>query len=138
MIQVINLLQSKNHYLEKFYSLNEDALQRFRASDFEELDEFYSRREKLLEIIRYVDLRIDQEQALVSGAVTEESKLELKKSLHIKDEFVRRILEQDLEVLSLLDQEKSRIIVEMRQVEKGKGISKYKVPQRSRRLIEEA
>lgn len=138
MLQVLNLMESKNHYLEKFYSLNEEALHRFRASEFDDLDDFYQRREKLLEIIRYIDVRMDQEQALVKTPASETHQKSLRELLAIKEQFVKRILDQDLEVLMYLDQEKSRLIQDLRGVEKGKQIGKFKNPASAKRDLKEA
>ena len=58
--RLITLVYEKNHYLEKFYSLNERELVNFLAGNFENLEGFYQSREQILEMIRYVDMQIDK------------------------------------------------------------------------------
>ena len=60
MLRIITLLNQKNHYLEKFYSLNETEIIHFSAGYFDNLDSFYQTREKILEMIKYLDGEIDK------------------------------------------------------------------------------
>lgn len=137
MNRLITLVYEKNHYLEKFYALNETELKNFLVGQFDNLDSFYSSREKMLEMIRYVDSQIDKIQASVN--LNDYEKKELKTALHIKDEYVERIIQQDLEVLSCIDRAKSEIIAELQNLKKGKrAISGYKMPDFQKSLDEEA
>lgn len=140
--RIITLVYEKNHYLEKFYSLNEKELRNFLGGNFENLDGFYQNREKILEMVRYVDLQIEKVQndiVRTGQDLTDMSKRELKKAMTIKDEYVERILEQDLEVLACIDRAKSDIIRELQSLKKGKkAVSGYKMPDFQNRLDEEA
>ncbi|MFN8791747.1 MAG: flagellar protein FliT [Bdellovibrionales bacterium] len=137
MNRLITLIYEKNHYLEKFYAQNEVELKNFLTGEFANLDSFYSAREKILEMIRYVDAQIERIQNSIQ--LSDFEKKELRKALRIKDEYVERILQQDLEVLSCIDRAKSEIISELQQIRKGKkAISGYKMPDFQKSLDEEA
>ena len=137
MLAVINLMNSKIHYLEKFLTLNEEHLERFSSGDLDALDDFYDRREKILENIQYIDARIEQEQRLLPRMLNEFDKKELRELLAIKDQYVEKILDQDLQILGQLDEIKSEIIAELKGLTRNKGkISKFKSPMFSKRLDE--
>ena len=52
MLRIINLLNQKNHFLEKFYSINETELLNFSKGNFDNLEDFYQSRERILSIVR--------------------------------------------------------------------------------------
>lgn len=131
MIRLIQFLNEKNHFLEKFFALNESQLARLQTGNFEELEAFYNQREDLLKIIKYVDAEIHKAHMLhkdVVGQFTEEQKSEIRDSLRIKEAYVKRILEQDLQVLGMIDDAKSLIIKELQGVKKArKALAGYKI-----------
>lgn len=136
MARIIDLLNHKNHYLENFYSLNENELLNFARNDFSSLEDFYQAREKILETIRYIDAEIDQIQ---ETQLTDGQKREVATSLAIKEEYVSRILAQDLEILSCIESAKSSIIRELQEIRKArKAVGSYKSRQFTNRLDEEA
>jgi hypothetical protein len=130
MTRVITLLNEKNHYLEKFYSLNEAELKNFLQSNFDGLEVFYNSREKILEIIKYIDSQIESERMKDNNqAVAEKYKMEIKQALSAKDQYVERILEQDLQILSCIEAAKNEIIKELKSVKHGrKAMKGYKQP----------
>ena len=140
--RLITLVYEKNHYLEKFYSLNEKELSRFLSGNFDNLEEFYQTREKILEMIRYVDLQIDKshnDMVRVGTELDDMAKREFKKAMKIKDEYVERIVQQDLDVLACIDRAKTEIIRELQSLKKGKkAVSGYKMPDFQKSLDEEA
>lgn len=137
MKRVLELMEQKNHYLEKFYSINESALSLFLKDQFETINEFYDQRESILEILKYIDSEITS----ASAHTNEESILavdKLKEALNIKDLYVQKIIEQDISILSCIESAKNSIIKELRDVKKGqKVVSAYKVPQFDNKLEEE-
>lgn len=137
MRRLLELMDQKNHYLEKFYTINETYLEYFLKKRFEQINEFYDSRENILEILTY----IDQEIQLVSSTSTEESILDiqkLKNSLSVKETFVQKIIEQDIDILACIESEKNSIITELREVRTGKKvISAYKAPVFSETFTEE-
>lgn len=140
--RLITLVYEKNHYLEKFYALNEKELTNFLKGNFENLEGFYQSREQILEMIRYVDLQIDKSHndVIRTGVDLHDIiKRDLKKAMKIKDEYVERIISQDLDVLSCIDKAKTEIIRELQSLKMGKkAVSGYKMPDFQKTLDEEA
>ncbi len=138
MERIISLLNHKNHFLEQFYSLNETELLNFASNNFSGLEAFYETREKILETIRFVDAEIDELQKQ-DVKITEAQKREVAAALAIKEEYVSRVLAQDLEILSCIESAKSNIIRELQEIRKTRrAVGSYKSRQFSTRLDEEA
>ena len=140
MTRIITLLDEKNHYLEKFFALTEVELANFAQGQFGNLESFYQTRERILDILKYVDAQIDKAQAELTylGAIDEESRQAVKESLAIKDEYVSRIIEQDIQVLACIENAKNTIIKELQEVRQNrKAVSGYKVTNFQKRLDEE-
>lgn len=126
MSRIITLINQKNHYLEKFYSANECELLNFVAGDFSNLESFYQSREKILEMIKYIDGQIEAASAEGNELSAAERK-EVSEGLAIKDEYVNRILGQDLEILATIEDAKSSIIRELQDVRKTrKAVGSYR------------
>lgn len=141
MLRIINLLQEKNHYLEKFYSLNETEIVNFSLGNFEGLENFYNTRERILEILKYIDGQLESVNAELEdlNQFSSEQRRQVKESMAAKDEYVSRIIEQDLEVLACIEAAKSNIIRELQDVRRArKAVSGYKSPTFVNRLDEEA
>lgn len=141
MFRIISLLQEKNHYLEKFYSLNETELLNFSIGNFETLENFYNTRERLLEIIRYLDGQLEEENSDKEdlSQVSQDERRQVTEAMRTKDEYVSRIIEQDLEVLACIEAAKSNIIRELQDVRRvRKAVGGYKSPTFAKRLDEEA
>lgn len=137
MLRIIELLNQKNHYLENFYTVNENEILNFAKNDFSQLENFYQTRERILETIRYIDSEIE----LVSAdntVGTADLKRQISQALAIKDEYVSRILSQDLEVLACIEAAKSGIIRELQDIKKTKkAVGSYKSKTFNNRLDEE-
>jgi len=138
--RIVTLMEEKNHYLEKFYSINERELDNFSMGQFDNIDSFYQQREKILEIISYIDGQIHESQTETADlrSAPENIKSNMKAALRIKDEYVNRIIDQDLRVLACIELAKSSLIKELQEVKKGKkAIGGYKSPNFTQRLDEE-
>lgn len=137
MKRLLELMDQKNHYLEKFYTINETHLDHFLKNRFELINDFYNSRENILEILKY----IDQEIRVVSYSTAQETMLDvqkLKSSLSVKDTFVQKIIEQDIDILSCIESAKNSIIMELKEVRRGKKIiNAYKTPTFKENLSEE-
>lgn len=137
MKRLLELMEQKNHYLEKFYSINEVALDLFLKDQFETINEFYDQRENILEILKYIDSEISLESSS-SENTSAHGVDRLKEALSVKDLFVEKIIEQDISILSCIESAKNSIIRELKDVKKGqKVVSAYKVPQFDNKLEEE-
>ena len=142
MLRIITLLNQKNHYLEKFYSLNEAEILNFSQGFFENLESFYKNRESILEMIKFLDAELDQVQRNTGEAEAQSMKIETRREIQaamaVKDEYVNRILAQDLEILSCIENAKTLIIRELQEVKKNKKVvGSYKSKTFNRRLDEE-
>lgn len=137
MLRIITLLNQKNHYLEKFYSLNETEFLNFSAGHFDSLESFYQKRESMLELIKYIDSEIDATQQ-DDHLIEDQDRREIKTLMAIKDEYVSRILTQDLEILSCIEKTKSNIIRELQEIRKNRrAVGNYKSKTFVHRLDEE-
>lgn len=142
MLRIITLLNQKNHYLEKFYSMNETEILNFSQGIFDNLETFYKNRESILEMIKYLDSEIDAVQRGTADneaqSIAKEDRREIQSAMAIKDEYVNRILSQDLEILSCIENAKSLIIRELQEVKKNKKVmGSYKSKTFNHRLDEE-
>lgn len=137
MKRILELMEQKNHYLEKFYSINEESIELFLRDNFETITDFYNQRENILEILKYIDEELNKFSATSdNGSIYEVEKL--KETLAIKDIYVQKIIDQDLTILSCIEAAKNSIIKELKDVKKGqKVVSAYKVPQFQNKLEEE-
>ncbi len=130
MIRLVQLLNEKNHFLEKFYSLNESQINRLQQGHFDDIERFYNQREDLLKILKYVDSEITKSHMLfkdITGPFDEIQKTAIKDCLRAKEMYVKRILDQDLIVLGLIDEAKSQIIRELQDVKKAsRAMAGYK------------
>lgn len=126
MEKLINLMEQKNHYLEKFYSLNAEELVNFSDGNFQNVESFYRARDKILDLIRTIDEMIDAEAKTTATPLADATKTSIEKLLAQKDEWVTAILAQDLQVLSWIEKEKSNIIKELQTIGRSKkAVSGY-------------
>ncbi|MGE0526175.1 MAG: hypothetical protein AB7G93_17670 [Bdellovibrionales bacterium] len=141
MDTIINLLKDKNYHLQKFYQLNESELLNFTEGCFDNLEIFYQSRETILDLIRCID-RLIEAAAVSQGeqvTPTDSQKQEMLKAMNTKNDLVTRILAQDLQILSVIEQAKSDIIRELRQVQAAKKVmGAYKSGEPSGKLDEKA
>lgn len=140
MTRIITLLNEKNHYLEKFYSLNEVELANFAQGQFDNLESFYQTRDRILDVLKYVDAQIEKAQTEMGpgAVVAENDRKEIKTALAIKDEYVARIIEQDIQVLACIEMAKNSIIRELQEVRRNrKAVGGYKTKTFHQRLDEE-
>lgn len=138
-MDVIELLNQKNHYLEKFYSLTEVEIENFSMGNFDNLENFYHTREKILDIIKYIDGQIFNANAETEAFLnsTIDRKI-MQEAIAIKEEYVSRIIEQDLQILSCIENTKSNIIKELQNLKKSKkAIGGYKSKQFENQIDEE-
>lgn len=141
MHRIVTLLNEKNHYLEKFYSLNEVELVNFAQGQFDNIEHFYQTRERILDVLKYVDAQIEKghEDVGLMAEVTPEIRQEIKEALQIKDEYVARIIEQDIQVLACIETAKNSIIKELQEVRRNrKAVGGYKSKTFQNRIDEEA
>lgn len=140
MERIIELLQERNHYLEKFYSLNEIEIKNLSDGKLENLDYFYENRESILNIIKYLENEIaaSQEGLGLNYIPTYEEVQSVKLSLSIKKQFVDKIIDLDLQILNRIEKIKSDVIRELQDVRKArKAVGSYGARSKSYMLDEE-
>jgi hypothetical protein len=120
MERVIALLRERNRCLEEFYWVNEQELINFGGGNFDSVEQFYLVRDKILEAVRKVDLLINQETERSDVQITDQLREEADLLLKSKDELVKSILAQDLQVIEYIEKEKSNIIRELQSNSRAK------------------
>ncbi len=129
METIVNLLKDKNYHLQKFYQLNETELINFAEGNFDNIEIFYQSRETILDLIRCIDRLIDTASEAQGSDVrpTNRQKQDVIAAMAEKSDLVTRILGQDLQILSVIEQAKSDIIKELRGVQVArKAVGAYK------------
>ena len=128
MSKIIELLKEKNFYLEKFLDESRSERLSFKARHFENLENLYKMREQILANIQSIDQRINK---LCAKDSAEADKPENKKIIstllaQIKAN-VRFILEEDLTIISCIENEKTKIIKEISSSREGqRALKAYK------------
>lgn len=140
MDTIINLLKDKNYHLQKFHQMNETELMNFSEGNFDGLEVFYQSRETILDLVRCIDRLIEAASVAQDGAeISDQNKQQMLKLMNQKDDLVQRILAQDLQILSLIEQAKSNIIKELRTVSTAKkAVGAYKTGDVTNKLDEKA
>jgi hypothetical protein len=137
--KLMELLDEKNQYLERFFELNESELLNFADGYFDNVESFYQAREKILDIVRCIDALVDDEVALISeDGVSQSMRTEMKDLMAQKDKLAKQILAQDLQVLAAIEAEKSNIIRELKSTgQNRKAVAAYRSGPAGRQLDEE-
>lgn len=141
MQQIVHLLNQKNQHLERFLKKNEVEIMNFYEGNFDGLENFYNSREVLLDMISRVDRMIEEEElgSIEAKNIPAETKSEVIRALDHKNDLVTQILSQDLQILSIIEEAKSGIIRELREVSNTKKvIGSYKSGPAPKTLDEEA
>jgi len=121
--KLVELLDEKNQYLEKFFELNETELHHFADGLFDNVEVFYQSREKILDIVRCIDALVDDEVTQISdSAVTAVIRAEIQDLMEHKDKLAKQILTQDLRVLAAIEDEKSNIIRELKNTKQTRKV----------------
>ncbi|MDZ4084495.1 MAG: hypothetical protein U1E10_16240 [Bdellovibrionales bacterium] len=137
--KLMELLDEKNQYLERFFELNESELLNFADGYFDNVESFYQAREKILDIVRCIDALVDDEVALISDdGVSQSMRAEMKDLMAQKDKLAKQILAQDLQVLAAIETEKSNIIRELKSTgQNRKAVAAYRSGPAGHQLDEE-
>ncbi len=140
MIKTIQLLQEKNNLLEKFVSLNRNKIQKLLVKDFSGLEEFREEREAMLNIVKHIDEMIDERMKDVNTiSIPSEVKRKVQNFLELKDGHLHSILDQDLQIMQIIDEAKSQIILDLQTVRRNKKtIGSFKSYNPESNLDEEA
>jgi hypothetical protein len=123
--QIVLLLKEKNNHLEMFYDISERERKSFKARNFDNLEDLYRIREDILENINTIDSKIEVYSASANKSqLTDTSKKEIETCLGQKEKLVNKILEQDLQILSCIESEKSSMLKKLTSVRTGRRLLK--------------
>ena len=105
-ISLFQLLEQKNSYLLEFHKINMNELKRLAEGSLKNLEDFYYSREILLNAINKLDSKISTNK-IKTLTVNKKEKKKLIDILNLKRKMVLSILDQDLAIISLVDQLKN-------------------------------
>jgi hypothetical protein len=140
MDRVLDLLQKKNHYLEKFLLISEAELINFESGDFNNLQEFYDCRDKILNIVKHIEEELEKTSNQYAGTneLSADIKNKIENEFGKKDRVVSQILALDLKIISCVENEKSAIIKELQDLSRGKkGLEGYRAPNEANHRLNE-
>lgn len=101
---LFEVLEKKNSYLLEFHKINMNELDRLAEGQMDNLENFYYSRELLLNAIKKLDNKITNDNLDKNLKINQEEKKKLEDILSLKRKTVMSILDQDLVILSLVDQ----------------------------------
>lgn len=137
--EIIHLLSERNRYLSQFSVINKVQIRRIKSGNFEQLSEFYMTREHILAVVEKIELLLNQKLEKADADISDDNRSAVEDLLQAKDRIIKEILDQDLEILSTIEHEKTNIISELKTLKKGKKtITAYKSGITSAKLDEEA
>ena len=108
VFSLFEVLEQKNSYLLEFHKLNMDELSRLSEGCIDNLENFYYSREFLLNAINKLDKKISHNEWDKKVTVNAREKKKLADILELKRKMVLSILDQDLTIISLVDQIKKK------------------------------
>lgn len=139
MPRIIELMTERNHYLVRYYNLNEREMYHYREGNFDSLDAFYETREAILDIVAVLDEKIDEELMALEVEVVEAQQDKIADLLSEKDSIVEKVLDQDLQLISLIETEKGKILKEFLETKNNKkAVGAYKSGSVKRNFQQEA
>ena len=104
IMSLFEMLEQKNSYLLKFHKINMDELNRLAEGYIDNLENFYYSRELLLNAINKLDRRLPWDNLNENLQINTVEKKKLMDILNLKRKMVMSILDQDLTIISLVDQ----------------------------------
>lgn len=123
MSKVLELLKEKNFYLERFLEESRKERSRFKARKFENLDHLYNKREQIILNIQSIDRRISEMCADDGTEILNPPKKdEISMMLRNIKSNVRYIMEEDLQIISYIENEKTKIIKEITKTKEGRKV----------------
>lgn len=141
MEKLVQLLEERNHFLEKFKSVNDSALVKFSSENFDSIDHFYNAREGILGVIDSIEKLVEKhlQLKLEDSEITPQVKSRVQTILSRRNHLITDILDQDLRIMSTIENQKSKIIRELQTVKLGqKAVDAYLPREHLRAVDEEA
>jgi hypothetical protein len=127
MPRLLQLMTERNNYLVRYYNLNEREMRLYRVANFDSLDAFYETREAILDVVSALDEKIDDELMTATVEEVGNHQGEIAELLSEKDAIVGKVLDQDLQILSLIETEKNKVLKEYMETKSNKkAVGAYK------------
>lgn len=117
MKEIIECLEMKNHYYEKFLSTTLKLLGHARNNVWDELEFYVDNRERILNIIRSYDHKISEGMQTKEVTANDKAKYKprVEELLRNREVLAKKIVEADLELISRIDDMKMDTIKELKQ-----------------------
>ncbi len=113
MKEVIKTLKARNLILKNFYKKNREQISKMKVSRDFDIRKFYFQKESLYQQLNFTNQNLREsmkELEDLSASHLMIFKKDILRELMVKDHLSKAILDQDLEILSILDSMKSNII----------------------------
>lgn len=116
MEEVLQYLEMKNHYYEKFYTVTQRFLDHVARNDWKDLDFFVDSRERILNIIRSFDVKISKamEEGQREPQATDVDKVLMNQMMEHRRKLADKILDLDLQLIAAIDDYKNETIRELK------------------------
>lgn len=139
MEKLVQLLEERNHFLEKFKSVNESALRKFSSENFDSIDNFYNAREGILGVIDSIEKLVEKhlQLKLDDSEITPQVKAQVQTILSRRNHLITDILDQDLRIMSTIENQKSKIIRELQTVKLGQKAVEAYLPREKLHAVDE-
>lgn len=122
MDNVVRLIKEKNQLLKHFLKMTTEECQRINAGDFSKLQVFYETREGFLKLIMLLDSKVKSAN-FDSNATNEKlARAAMNDLFKEKEVLIATILDKDLEMLSMVEKEKSEVIRDLQDVSRGRRV----------------
>ena len=127
-MDVLTILRSKNNCLERFLALSLDFAKSMEANDLSGLAKFQENRENIIKALDLYDRKVSEVLVVLSpGQRTPQLIQAVEAALAKKDELVHRILEEDLKIISGIEDAKNETLKELSATRKNKDlVGKFK------------
>lgn len=121
MEEILQYLEMKNHYYQKFYNVTHKFLDKVSRNEWEQTEFFVESRDRILSIIRSFDVKISRCMAEMKkdSEPTAIEKALLKKISQEKKMIGEKILEIDLRLITAIDDYKTETIKELQKTVKA-------------------
>lgn len=121
MEEILQYLEMKNHYYQKFYTVTQKFLDKVSRNEWEQTEFFVESRDRILSIIRSFDLKISRCISELEKNLdpTPVEKALLSKISEQKKSLGEKILEIDLRLITAIDDYKTETIKELQKTVKA-------------------
>lgn len=128
MQEVIEYLEMKNHYYEKFFTVTSKLVSLASQNQWKELEFFVDSRDRILAILRSFDHKIEaaMEKYEKNESLLAQYRDKVKALFAKRQAWADKILQQDLKLISVIDDFKTETIRELKDaLSKQQGLDSF-------------